>query len=134
MTSSTHTTSPYSIDIRASLVNAVDNGMSRREAARVFGVSPSTAINWLARRDKTGSYERKPQGGDKRSQHLERYADEILARYREKPDTTLHGMAAWLEKTHGFKTSHNSIWNLLKRHGWSRKKKRSGQASSSARR
>ena len=131
MTSSTHThrTSPYSSDIRASLVSAVDNGMSRREAGRVFGVAPSTANNWVNRRNETGSFERKPQGGDKRSHHLERYADEILARYREKPDITLHAMADWLEETHGFKTSHNSIRLLMKRHGLSRKKKRSGPAN-----
>ena len=131
MTSSTHThrTSPYSPDIRASLVSAVDNGMSHRAAARVFGVAPSTANNWVARRNETGSVERKPQGGDKRSHHLERYADEILALYREKSDITLHAMADWLEEEHGFKTSSVSIWRLLQRHGWSRKKKRSGPAS-----
>ncbi len=34
-------------DLRHRLVVAVEDGMSRRSAAKRFGVSPSTAIRWV---------------------------------------------------------------------------------------
>jgi len=41
--------------------------LSCRAAAARFGVAPSTAIRWVARRRETGSFASKPQGGDIRS-------------------------------------------------------------------
>jgi transposase len=53
----------YSKDLRARVVKAADEGMSCRGAAKLFGVSPATAVRWVDRQRKTGSYEAKPQGG-----------------------------------------------------------------------
>ena len=39
-------TRPLSDDLRRRVVTAVDDGMSRRGAARRFGIAPSTAIKW----------------------------------------------------------------------------------------
>ena len=38
---------PLSIDLRERLVSAVEGGMSRRSAAKLFSVAPSTAIKWV---------------------------------------------------------------------------------------
>ena len=38
-----------SIDLRERLVLAVDGGMTRRSAAKRFGVAASTAIKWVDR-------------------------------------------------------------------------------------
>jgi len=45
----------YSIDLRARAVALVEDGESRREAARVLGLGASTAIRWIERWTTTGS-------------------------------------------------------------------------------
>ena len=40
-------TKPLSTDLRRRLVSAVEDGQSRRAAARRFGVAASTAIKWV---------------------------------------------------------------------------------------
>ena len=40
-------TRPLSDDLRRRVVTAVDDGMSRRGAAKRFGIAPSTAIKWV---------------------------------------------------------------------------------------
>ena len=46
---------PCSMDLRERVVEAVETGASRREAAEWFDVSPSSAIKWMQRRHETGS-------------------------------------------------------------------------------
>ena len=57
---------PCSVELRERVVDAVESGASRREAADWFEVSPSSAIKWMQRRQATGSIAPKPSGG----QHL----------------------------------------------------------------
>lgn len=126
------TTSPLSTDLRKRLISAVDGGMSCRSAARQFGVAPSTAIKWVDRWRRTGSYEALPQGGDRHSWRIEQYADEVLAQIEATPDITLNELADWLEETHGLKISHVAVWRMLKRHDVTYKKKQRTLPSSSA--
>jgi transposase len=77
----------YSKDIRASVIARVKAGDSRREAARHFEVSHSTAVNWLARFRATGDCVAKPRGGS--SSPLEKHADCLLRFAAEQPDLTL---------------------------------------------
>ncbi len=44
-----------SIDLRESLVLTVEDGLSRRAAAKRFGVAASTAIKWVDQWQRTGS-------------------------------------------------------------------------------
>jgi transposase len=46
---------PCSLELRERVVDAVESGASRREAAEWFDVSPSSAIKWMQRRQATGS-------------------------------------------------------------------------------
>jgi transposase len=46
---------PCSLELRGRVVDAVESGASRREAADWFEVSPSSAIKWMQRRQATGS-------------------------------------------------------------------------------
>ena len=87
-------TKPLSNDLRERLVSAVDSGLSRRSAARRFGVAASTAIKWVDRWRRTGHVRPRPQGGDKRSHRIEAYWQEILALVEEVPDITLAEIAA----------------------------------------
>jgi transposase len=70
---------PLSMDLRARLIAAIDDGMSCRAAAARFGVAPSTAIRWHAQRRDVGHFKPKAQGGDMRSHHVEKRATDILA-------------------------------------------------------
>ncbi len=63
--------SALSSDLRERVVRAVSEGASRRQAAERFGVSPASAIRWQERFEREGRVAAKPQGGDRRSQHVE---------------------------------------------------------------
>lgn len=117
-------TKPLSNDLRERLISAIEDGVSRRSAAKRFGVSPSTAIKLMDQWRRTGCFEPLPQGGDNRSHRIERYGEEILARVEEVPDITLAELAAWLYEIHTLKVSQSMIWRLLDRHGMSFKKNR----------
>ncbi len=82
-------TRPLSTDLRERLISAVEGGMSRRSAAKRFGVAASTAIKWFAQWRQTGDVRPRPQGGDHRSHRIEAHAGEILALVEETPDITL---------------------------------------------
>ena len=85
---------PLSDDLRRRMVAAVDGGMSRRGAAKRFGIAPSTAIEWVRAWRRTVSCRPGPQGGDDRSQRIEARAAAVLALAEEAPDMTLAKIAA----------------------------------------
>jgi transposase len=117
-------TKSLSKDIRERVVSAVEGGMTRRSAAKRFGVAPSTAIKWVDRWRRTGDIGPRPRGGDHRSHRIEAHAEEILALIVEAPDTTLAELAEHLEETHGVVVAQSTIWRLLDRRGMTFKKNR----------
>ena len=102
-------TRPLSDDLRRRVVTAVDGGMSRRGAAKRFGIAPSTAIKWVRAWRLTGSYRPRPQGGDRRSHRIEARAEVVLALVEETPDMTLAEIAAHLESEHGLRVSQSTV-------------------------
>ncbi|HMB77109.1 MAG TPA: IS630 family transposase [Kiloniellaceae bacterium] len=116
-------TKPLSNDLRERLVSAVDGGLSRRSAAKRFGVAASTAIKWVDRWRRTGDVGPGPQGGDRRSHRIEAHAEEILALIEEAPDITLAEIAAQLDEAHGLTVAQSTVWRLLDRHAMTFKKK-----------
>ena len=38
---------PYSVDLRARVIEEVETGASRREAAERYGISPSVVVIWV---------------------------------------------------------------------------------------
>jgi len=117
-------TKPLSNDLRERLVSAVDGGLSRRSAAKRFGVAASTAIKWVDRWRRTGDVGPGPQGGDRRSHRIEAHAEEILALIEEAPDITLAEIAAQLDEAHGLTVAQSTVWRLLDRHAMTFKKNR----------
>ena len=54
---------PYSKDLRERVIESIEAGASRREAAELYGISPSVAVIWAQRWKATGSIAAKPSGG-----------------------------------------------------------------------
>ena len=124
-------TRPLSNDIRERLVSAVDAGLSRRSAAKRFGVAASTAIKWVDQWYRTGDVGPRPQGGDHRSYRIEAHAGEILAWVEEMPDITLGELAGHLDAVYGLTVAQSTVWRLLDRHGMTFKKNRARQRTAS---
>jgi transposase len=125
-------TRPLSTDIRTRLVSAVEGGMTRRSAAKRFGVAASTAIKWVEQWERTGDVRPQPQGGDQRSHRLEAHAEEILGLIEVQPDITLAEIAEHLDRRHGMKVAQSTVWRLLDRHGVTFKKNRARQRAAAS--
>lgn len=120
-------TKPLSDDLRNRVVAEVNGGSSRRKAAERYAISHSAAIKVVHRVRTTGSVAPRPQGGDRRSARIEKYASEILALIAERADTTIDEMAAHLSERHAEKFSRSVIWRCLDRHAMTFKKNRTRQ-------
>jgi transposase len=103
-----------SMDLRERVLAAVDGGVSRRAAARRFGVGASSAIRWCAQEQATGDVSPKAQGGDRRSARIEAQAPVILAIIAETPDITLEELRALLAER-GERFGVTSIWRFFDR-------------------
>jgi transposase len=124
-------TRSYSSDIRERVIEAVEAGASRREAAEAFGISVASAIKWVQRWRKEGSAAAKPRGGS--SSPLEKFADKILAVSAEQPDLTLDEMVAVLRKQR-IRVSRSALFRFFERHGITFKKKPASNRTATARR
>jgi len=100
----------YSGDIRERVIETVEMGASRREAAEHLGVSVSSAVRWLQRWDENRSAVPKPRGGS--TSPLEADAERILALILERSDLTLKETLAELRKR-GIRTSRSALFPVL---------------------
>ena len=121
----------YSTDLRERVVTSVEEGASRREAARLFRVSASSAIRWVELQDQSGSVRPRSRGGRSRSP-LAAHAAWLLQLIATEKDLTLGEIAARIEDERGVNTSKSSVDRFYARHGITFKKKpareRTGQA------
>ena len=113
---------PLSYDLRTRVLASVDAGLSCRQAAERFGVSPSSAIRWQALRRSGGDARPKPSGGDRLSHRTEAHAGLIRAALDEVPDITLPELKARLAGQ-GASTSVAALWRYFRRHKITRKKR-----------
>ena len=111
---------PYSDDLRERVVEAVEAGASRREAAESFSLSASSAVKWLQRWRDTGSAQAKPSGGS--TSPLEEHAEWLLALVAAQPDLTLDEIVAAMRKQ-GIPGSRTAVWRFFERHNVTVKKK-----------
>lgn len=122
----------YSIDLRERVVASVNEGLSRREAARVFKMSNSCAVKLLQRVAATGSAapgrQGRPPGGGK----LAPYRDFLIARVTQKPDITMPELAAELLAAHGVSATAPSLSRVLCAAGYSFKKSAAGERAETA--
>ena len=113
---------PLSFDLRSRVLAAVDGGLSCRQAAGHFGVSPSSAIRWVALRRSGGDARPRRQGGDRLSHRTEAHAALIHAALEDLPDITLSEIKQRLA-AQGALVSIASLWRFFRRHKITRKKR-----------
>jgi len=113
---------PYSLDLRERVVGAIEGGMSRREAADVFGVSPSTAVKWMRRRRDSGSVAAGAMGGDRRSR-LGGERSFIEEQLEAENDMTIEELRAAL-RARGVVVGYGTVWRFLTKEKITLKKNR----------
>ena len=121
----------YSEDLRKKIVEAVERGMPKIEAARAFGVGISSVKRYGAtvREGKPLAPKRRPGSKPK----LDEGARKLLeADLRERPAATLPQRREFLRRVCGMEVSDSTVSRVLKRLGWSRKKDRWARASATS--
>jgi len=110
----------YSADMRQRVIDRVESGASRREAAEHYEVSPSTAVIWVKCFRETGRFAAKPRGGS--TSPLEKHADFLLALIEAEPDLTLDEVVCAMGKQK-IRGSRTAVWRFFQRHKITFKKK-----------
>ncbi len=123
---------PYSHDLRARFVAALEEGMSASGAGRRMRISRSTAVRWAAIWHREQRACALPMGGDRRSGDLDAHAGKIKEWLRDTPDLFLREIQARLAEL-DVKRSTSAIDRLLARYGVSLKKRPSSRKSKAAR-
>jgi transposase len=116
---------PYSDDLRERVAGAVADGLTVREVAELFRVSPASVVKWSQRMRATGSAAAKPMGGVRRAV-LAGSREWLLARITEAPDLTLQAIRGELAQR-GVEVSLWAVWKLFKSEGITFKKKSSAK-------
>jgi len=110
---------PYSDDLRARVIEAIEAGASRRETAERYELSASVVVIWAQRWEETGSVAAKPSGGS--TSPLEDHAEFLLALIAEQPDLTLDEIVAAMAKR-GIAGTRSAVWRFFDRRNISYKK------------
>ena len=113
----------YSEDLRQKIVTAVERGVSKPETARLFDVSLSSVKRYVRMAGSEGSLAPKKRPGriPKVDEKTERLSNEDM---KVRPAARLR----FLEMITGKRLSYSTVWRVLKRLGWSRKKDRWARA------
>ena len=106
----------FSNDLRVRLVKAVDAGMSCRQVAARFDVSPSVVIKLMQRVRATGSVAPARVGGY-RQPLLASYEDVLVELTRTRKGITLAELRAAIIERGGPDVSLWTVWSMLRRLG-----------------
>jgi transposase len=112
----------YGIDLRARVVEAIEIGLSHRQAAGRFCVAVSTAGNWHRLWRRTGSTRPGKQGHPVGSK-LDAYEAEILAMVEENKDIALYEIAERLAGQHGVRAAPSTVWHFFQKRSITFKKR-----------
>ena len=113
---------PYSQDLRERVVKAVDEGLSRSEIVRLFGVSDATIKRYLRLRRETGSLAPKPIPGYP-PRKVGALQEGLRPQLEAHPDATLEEHCKLWEEQTGMKVSVSTMSDATRRLQWTRKKK-----------
>jgi len=113
----------YSEDLRTRILAAVDAGMSKYEAARVFAVSRATIKRYARQRRETGDLAPQARGGPRPMAIGPAQHAALRAQLAADPDATLAQHAATWEREQGTRVSLWTMRRAITRLGWTRKKR-----------
>lgn len=111
---------PYSEDLRTRIVSAVEGGMPKAEAARTFGVSPSSVKRYcrLAANEEPLA----PRKGGGRPPKTNAAIESLLeGDVGERPYAAVRQRAEFLRAAGGVELSVSTVRRLLRRLGFSQK-------------
>lgn len=112
----------HPIELRQRVVAFVDEGHGHREAAQHFRVSPKFVNDMIKLRRETGGLDPKRQGNPGRGK-LNDVADWVRGRIIEQGDLTLDALVVDLREHLGIEAHRSSVGRLLRRLGFSHKKR-----------
>ena len=121
----------HSTDLRVRVYAEVANGVSRRAAARRFGVSASTGIRLAQRMEKTGSLDPARQGRPPGGGKLAAYRDILIGWVEVQGDITLAELTARLKEEYGVTAHLASVSRLLRAAEFTVKKNAAGDRNRS---
>lgn len=114
---------PLSNDLRLRVVRAVlEEGMSRRAAAKRFEVAIRTAIRWVSDFQSSGSVAPGKMGNPSLPK-LTAHRQTVLDLLSAQPDVTIEGLRGELAER-GIEIGYGSVRRFFEREGITRKKRR----------
>jgi transposase len=111
----------YSEDLRRKIVDAVERGMPKAEAARTFGVGISTVKRYAtkAQRGESLAPGKAPGKRSKMDQKVSKLLEDDLL---ERPFVTLQQRCEYVEAVSGVSVSRSTMCRAIARSGSTRKK------------
>jgi transposase len=121
----------YSEDLRQKIIEAVERGTPKAEAARAFGVGISSVKRYVAayRQGRSLAPKKRPGSRPKMDEGARRLLEADL---EDRPAATLPERREFLERAAGVRVGDSTVSRMLKRLGWSRKKGRWVRASATS--
>jgi transposase len=111
----------YSEDLRKKIVDAIERGMPKAEAARTFGVGISTVKRYATKARRGESLEPGKAPG-KRPKMDERVGKLLEEDLKERPFATLRERCEYVEAVSGVSVSRSTMCRAIARVGSTRKK------------
>jgi transposase len=111
----------YSEDLRRKIVDAIERGMPKAQAARTFGVGISTVKRYATKAQKGESLEPGEAPG-KRPKMNERVGKLLEEDLKEHPFATLRERCEYVEAISGVSVSRSTMCRAIARIGSTRKK------------
>jgi transposase len=111
----------YSKDLRQKIVDAIERGMPKAQAARTFGVGISTVKRYVTKAQKGEPLEpaKAPGKRPKMDERLKKLLEEDL---NERPFVTLRERCDYIEAISGVSVSRSTMCRAISRIGSTRKK------------
>ncbi len=123
---------PRSEDLRVRAIEAVlEDGLSRREAARRFKVGDASVVRWVAAYEEDGRTTPLPAGRGKASK-LDAHRCWLLELRRKENDLTLEAIGEKLMEAHGVAADKSMLSRFFAAEGISFKKNRARQRARAA--
>lgn len=122
----------YGMDLRRRVVEAIEEGLSSRQAAQRFAVGIATAGAWHRLWRQTGDVQPGHQGKPKGSK-LDAHEAFVLELVEKRKDISLEEIAEQLAKERGISACPATIWYFFDKRGITFKKRQGMRASSNAR-